>query len=151
MRKFVLTMICLFSSLSVAFADGINNELSNSDILAVNTTATNMVVLPATTQTRTAVSECCETINMNSEQLFYLTLAALNKMNYKIKEVQSKTGTVLFQAASREFLVTIANQDGNHTFIKILPADSNYAFSPVMIQSIFSFLKSNTQSSAIVL
>lgn len=92
---------------------------------------------------KTSINQCSETVSVSSEQLFYLTLTALNKMNYKIKEVQSKTGTVLFQVAQREFMVTIADIGANKTFIKILPTDSDYGFSPSLIQNVFYFLKAN--------
>lgn len=92
---------------------------------------------------KTSINQCSETVSVNSEQLFYLTLSALNKMNYKIKEVQSKTGTVLFQVAQREFMVTIADIGSNKTFIKILPTDSDYGFSPSLIQNVFYFVKAN--------
>lgn len=107
---------------------------------AVKTTVQNNV---ASSQ-KTSINQCTETVSVNSEQLFYLTLTALNKMNYKIKEVQSKTGTVLFQVAQKEFMVTIADIDKNKTFIKILPTDSDYGFSPALIQNVFYFVKANS-------
>lgn len=130
-------------------AEAVNMQQAEPQMLAAATATT--VVVPTQNSTRAAVSECCDTITANPEQLFYLTLAALNKMNYKIKEVQSKTGTVLFQVASREFLITIAHQDVNNTFIKILPTDSNYAFSPALVQNIFSFIKANSKTAPVVL
>lgn len=92
---------------------------------------------------KTSINQCSDTVAVNSEQLFYLTLSALNKMNYKIKEVQSKTGTVLFEVAQREFMVTIADIGSNKTFIKILPTNSDYGFSPSLIQNVFYFVKAN--------
>ena len=78
-------------------------------------------------------------------------MRSTEKKYYKITEVQSKTGTVLFQAYSREFLITIADKGANSTFIKILPADSNYAFSPALVQNIFGFLKANSTVTATVI
>ncbi len=98
-----------------------------------------------------SISQCSETVSVNSEQLFYLTLTALNKMNYKIKEVQSKTGTVLFEVAQREFMVTIADLDSNKTFIKILPTNSDYGFSPALIQNVFYFVKANSSVTPTIL
>lgn len=100
---------------------------------------------------KTSISQCSETVSVNSEQLFYLTLTALNKMNYKIKEVQSKTGTVLFEVAQREFMVTIADLDSNKTFIKILPTNSDYGFSPALIQNVFYFVKANSSVTPTIL
>ncbi len=147
MRKFYILLACLLTCCNVSFAQ-------ENESLPINTTvvAANIPVAPQGSQiSRTAINQCYDTISMNSEQLFYLTLAALNKMNFKIKEVQSKTGTVLFQAYSREFLVTIADKGTSSTFIKILPTDSNYAFSPALVQNIFTFLKANSAITPVVL
>lgn len=139
MKKLLILFFFLVAFCGCAFADD-------------NILAANIPVAPQSSQiARTSVNQCSDTISMNSEQLFYLTLATLNKMNFKIKEVQSKTGTVLFQAYSREFLVTIADKDANSTFIKILPADSNYAFSPAIVQNIFGFLKANSGVTPVLL
>lgn len=113
--------------------------------------STSVTVHSNTSPQKTSVNQCSETVSVNSEQLFYLTLSALNKMNYKIKEVQSKTGTVLFQAAQREFMVTIADIGANKTFIKILPTDSDYGFSPALIQNVFYFVKANASVTPTIL
>lgn len=150
MRRVLLAAILMLFTVNATQAETVDIQQSEHQTLVASTTVSS-VVIPTQQITRAAVSECCDTISANPEQLFYLTLAALNKMNYKIKEVQSKTGTVLFQVASREFLITIANQDSNNTFIKILPTDSNYAFSPILVQNIFSFLKANSNTAPMVL
>jgi len=96
-----------------------------------------------TASNRTDISQCADSFSLNAEQLFYLTLGVLNKMNFQVKEVQSKTGTVLFQANSKEFLITISNKDLKSAFIKILPTDSNYSFSPMIVQNILALIKEN--------
>ena len=156
MRKLFLSVICLLTFSGVSYADVSNDVVSNNNNLIASANipvanpANSVVSLPQQ-QLKASISQCYDTVAMNSEQLFYLTLAALNTMNFKIKEVQSKTGTVLFQAYSREFLVTIADQGANNTFIKILPTDSNYSFSPALVQNIFGFLKANSGVSATIL
>ena len=136
MKKIFLIILSLFMFSGNAFADE-SNDLIASAVAPVNPQITQSVPVKA------SVTQCYDTLIGNTEQLFYLTLAALNIMNFKIKEVQSKTGTVLFQAYSKEFLITIADKGSNNTFIKILPTDSNYSFSPVLVQNIFNFLKAN--------
>lgn len=142
MKKIILSLACSMMLASASFADA-STPVNTNLIAAAPVSSTVVTPQHAVQATRTMVSQCYDTIGMNSEQLFYLTLAALNKMNFKITEVQSKTGTVLFQAYSREFLITIADKGANSTFIKILPADSNYSFSPSIVQNIFGFLKAN--------
>ncbi|MBQ2645718.1 hypothetical protein IJG14_09130 [bacterium] len=150
MKKFLILIACLCFYVGNAFADT-NNTLIASNIPAVSQQITAINNSVVTQPVRASLNQCFDTLSMNSEQLFYLSMAALNNMNYKIKEVQSKTGTILFQAYSREFLITIADKGVNKSFIKILPTDSNYAFSPALVQNIFGFLKANSSVSPVVL
>lgn len=89
---------------------------------------------------------CSRTYKMGSENLFYIFLSALNQYNVKIEEIQSRTGTILFKTNSKEFLVSISNKDSNNSYIKIIPADNNYNFSPVIIQKILSYIDMNNNT-----
>ena len=63
--------------------------------------------------------------------------------NFKKNEIQFKTGSVLFKAYSKEFLAFVSAKDGYNSFIKIVPADNNYNFSPVLIEKIQNYIESN--------
>ncbi len=89
---------------------------------------------------------CSRTYKMGSENLFYIFLSALNQYNVKIEEIQSRTGTILFKTNSKEFLVSISNKDSNNSYMKIVPADNNYNFSPVIIQKILSYIDMNNNT-----
>ena len=128
-----------------------NTASSSSSAISSQVASTVNKNIAQSSVQKTSISQCSETVSVNSEQLFYLTLTALNKMNYKIKEVQSKTGTVLFEVAQREFMVTIADLDSNKTFIKILPTNSDYGFSPALIQNVFYFVKANSSVTPTIL
>jgi len=150
MKKLLVLITCLLTLTGSAFADEDKSLIAAANIPVtpqISSANTASVQQPI----RASLNQCFDTISMGSEQLFYLTMAALNNMHFKIKEVQSKTGTILFQAYSREFLITIADKGANRTFIKILPADSNYTFSPVLVQNIFGFLKANSETTANIL
>lgn len=79
----------------------------------------------------------------SSENLLYLLLSAINEQNYSIKEIQFKTGSVLFKAYSKEFIASVSAKDGYNSFIKIIPADNNYNFSPVLIQKLHNYIEQN--------
>lgn len=147
MKRVFYLLVSVLLMNNCVFADG----LADTDLIAATILQPQAVIQTPITVSKVSVSDCCDTINANTEQLFYLTIAALNKLNYKINEVQSKTGTILFQAASREFLVTIAEKDKNNTCIKILPADSNYVFSPAVLNNIFAFVKTNSNLTPMIL
>ena len=80
-----------------------------------------------------AFEDCTRTFNMNSDRLFYLTLAAVNANRFEIKEIQSKTGYVLFSAVGKEFLASIVSIDKYRSMLKITPANNNYFFVEISV------------------
>lgn len=78
-----------------------------------------------------------------SENLLYLLLSAINAQNYSIEEIQFKTGSVLFKAYSKEFIASVSAQDSTNSYVKIIPADNNYNFSPLLIQRLHNYIESN--------
>ena len=49
----------------------------------------------------------------------------------------------MFQAYSKEFIASVSNQDGINSFIKIIPADNKYNFSPDLINKIHNYIEIN--------
>ena len=78
-----------------------------------------------------------------SENLLYLLLSAINAQNYSIEEIQFKTGSVLFKAYSKEFIASVSAQDSTNSYVKIIPADNNYNFSPLLLQRLHNYIESN--------
>ena len=91
-------------------------------------------------------SLCSKTYKIGSENLFYIVLSALNQYNIKIEEIQSRTGTILFKINAKEFLVSISSKDSQNSYMKIIPADNNYNFSPVVIQKLLSYIDMNNNT-----
>lgn len=81
-----------------------------------------------------------------SENLLYLLLSAINAQNYSIEEIQFKTGSVLFKAYSKEFIASVSAQDSYNSYIKIIPADNNYNFSPLLLQRLHTYMESNNST-----
>ena len=90
-----------------------------------------------TQPTYTSFFNCQKTFIKQSEPFFYVTLSALAKNNYKIEEIQSKNGLIIFKVYNKEFLANITKVDFKTTLLKITPADNNYNFSPTIVESIF--------------
>ena len=88
-------------------------------------------------------NDFAKTYNISSENLLYLFLSALNENNYSIEEIQFKTGSVLFKVYTKEFIASIASKDSKNSFIKIIPADNNYNFSPSLIQKLHKYIELN--------
>lgn len=87
--------------------------------------------------------EFAKTYKTSSENLLYLLLSAINEHNYSIEEIQFKTGSVLFRAYTKEFIASVCTQDGYNSFIKIVPADNNYNFSPILLEKLHSYIEMN--------
>ena len=103
-------------------------------------------VIPAANTVRTTPStlDFAKSYKVNAENLLYLLLSAINEHNYSIEEIQFKTGSVLFKAYQKEFIASIATKDGYNSFIKIIPADNVYNFSPALIQKLHTYIENNT-------
>lgn len=88
-------------------------------------------------------TEFAKSYKTTSENLLYLLLSAINEHNYLIEEIQFKTGSVLFKAYTKEFIASVSSQDGYNSFIKIIPADNNYNFSPVLLEKLHTYIEMN--------
>ena len=88
-------------------------------------------------QTIVAFSACQKEYIKQSEPFFYVVLSSLAKNNYKIEEIQSKNGLIIFKVYNKEFLANITKIDFKTTLLKITPADNNYNFSYTILENIY--------------
>ena len=102
-------------------------------------------IIPTATAIKTVPTtlDFAKSYKTTSENLLYLLLSAINEYNYSIEEIQFKTGSVLFKAYSKEFIAYISSQDGYNSFIKIIPADNKYNFSPSLLQKLHNYIETN--------
>ena len=91
------------------------------------------------------IKDFAKSYKTSSENLLYLLLSALNEHNYLIEEIQFKTGSVLFKVSTKEFIASVSSKDGYNSFIKIVPADNNYNFSPVLLQKLHNYIEANNK------
>ena len=91
-------------------------------------------------------TKCIQAFPVNSERLFYLTLAAINANNFTPIEAQTRAGYILFSTGHKEFLATIAKTVDNLSVIKITPANNSYYFSPSIVNNLFHYINSNLQA-----
>ena len=109
-----------------------------------NITLADAVISPANVSKSLPIaSDFTKTYKTSSEKLLYLLLAAINEHNYSIEEIQFKTGSVLFKAYTKEFIASVSAKDGYNSFIKIIPADNNYNFSPSLLQNLHNYIHLN--------
>lgn len=124
MKYFILFLLLLFSFLTP--------QISQAE-----------EVIPVANNQPSFDIDFSKTYQTSSENLLYLLLSAINAHNYSIEEIQFKTGSVLFKAYTKEFIASVCAKDGFNSFIKIVPADNIYNFSPSLLQKLHSYIEIN--------
>lgn len=83
---------------------------------------------------------CVKIFQLKADDLFELTLAALEANNFAIDEIQSRGGYITFNAANRDFLVVVSEIDNKNSILKITPANGVYHFAPGIIYKVFEYI-----------
>lgn len=91
-------------------------------------------------------SGCYKYYKLNSEKLFYLTLAGINANRFKIDEIQNKSGYILFTAANKQFLAIVISVDASDSMLKITPCNNVYYFPIGIVQNMFKYVELNTKT-----
>lgn len=92
----------------------------------------------------TSIRDCLKSYQLSSEKLFYVALSAINNSNYKIVEIQSHGAKVLFQAESKEFLLSVSKKDSQNSIVKITPANNSYFFPNTIVKRIYNYIDLNS-------
>lgn len=91
-------------------------------------------------------SNCSKSFKFNSQKLFYLTVAGVNANRFKIDEIQSKSGYVLFSVAQKQFLGKVISIDAQTSMLKITPCNNVYYFPVGIVQNMFKYIELNTNT-----
>lgn len=89
---------------------------------------------------------CSRFFKMDKQKLFYLTLASVNANRFEIKEIQSKSGYILFTVGQRPFLASIIKVDAKNSMLKITPCNNVYFFPIGIVQNMFKYIELNTNT-----
>ena len=87
------------------------------------------------------ISNCVRTYSIAYDKLYYLTLAGLNEYNYKIREIQTKGGYIVFETGYRKFLASIVYVSSGKSILKITPYSNNYDFDINVPQNLFKYVE----------
>lgn len=87
---------------------------------------------------------CNKLFKLDNQKLFYLTLASINANRFKIVEVQTQSGYIVFSAAQKQFLATIIEVDFKTSMLKITPCNNIYYFPVGIVQNIFKYIELNS-------
>lgn len=126
MARIVIIILSLFLSVIPVFAETV------------------MTVQSLVTPQNVDFEYCNKIFNMNSERLFYLTIASINANKFRIDEIQTKSGYILFTGASKQFLANIASLDDKRAILKVTPADNIYHFPLGVVVNLFKYIELNT-------
>jgi len=96
-----------------------------------------------TTSQNVKYQDCIKVFNTDNVHLLYLTIASINANRFKIDEIQSRSGYVLFTAVGKQFLASVSNVNTNQGMLKITPTDDNYFFQPGVVLNIFKYIELN--------
>lgn len=86
---------------------------------------------------------CSKFFKIDSQKLFYLTLASVNANRFEINEIQSKSGYVLFSVSKRQFLASVIKVDSKNSMLKITPCNNVYFFPIGIVQNMFKYVELN--------
>jgi len=88
---------------------------------------------------------CTKIFNTDAESLFYLTISGISANRFRIDEIQSKTGYVLFNAVNKDFLASVIKIDNKHSLLKVTPTNNVYYFQPGIVLNLFKYVELNAQ------
>lgn len=88
-------------------------------------------------------ANCNKFFRLGSQKLFFLTLAAVNANRFKIDEIQSQSGYILFSVAQRQFLASVVTVDSKNSMLKITPCNNVYYFPIGIVQNMFKYVELN--------
>ena len=113
-------------------------NLFSGEVLAQTTTNTTPPAIPTVNQT-----ECIKYFILPYDKLFFLTEAGICRCNYKIEEIQTDGGYIVFSAGQYKFLATVSYFSKNSAVIKISPCNNDYTFPVVIVKNIFKYIELN--------
>lgn len=87
------------------------------------------------------MSQCIKTFPVSYDKLYYLTLSGINENNYSIKELQTKSGYIVFETGNRKYLASIMYVSSAKAMLKITPYSGNYDFPLEVPQSVFKYIE----------
>lgn len=89
-------------------------------------------------------TDCVKTFPIGFEKLYYLTLAGINNYNYKVKEMQTKGGFIMFvDNNNKVFLASVIYVSSTKSILKLAPCDNTYNFTVGTPNNMFSYIEAN--------
>ena len=84
--------------------------------------------------------ECVRTFSIPYDKLFYLTLTGVTENNFELKEMQTRSGYIIFETGYRKFLASVVYVSSSKSMLKITPYSGNYDFDPSVPKKMFAYI-----------
>ena len=97
----------------------------------------------ATTYQNIQYEDCTKMYNTDKKNLFYLSLGAINANRFKIEEIQTNDGYIIFSTGKNKYLATVSEIDKDNSILKITPCNNLYYFQPGIISNIYKYIDLN--------
>ena len=83
---------------------------------------------------------CTKIYGVNQEKLLYHTLSAITANRFKIEEIQTANGYIIFTANRNKYLATVGKVDNSNSILKITPCNNIYNFPIGIITNTFKYI-----------
>ena len=97
----------------------------------------------STTYQNIQYEDCTKMYNTDKKNLFYLSLGAINANRFKIEEIQTNNGYIIFSTGKNKYLATVSEIDKDNSILKITPCNNLYYFQPGIISNIYKYIDLN--------
>lgn len=134
-----------FLVLFILFLAGLGSALGATAPQQIEVKPISAIATPVQPQL-VSFDSCFKFFRFDSQKLFYLTLASINANHFKIEEIQSKSGYIIFSVSQKNFLASVINIDGKNSGLKITPCNNIYVFPVGIIQNMFKYIELNTNT-----
>lgn len=116
---------------------------ANANAMADSAPIQNVNVNPQILPQAIDFNYCNKIFKIETQKLFYLTLASVNANRFKIEEIKSKSGYILFTVAEKQYLASVIKIDSKNSMLKITPCNNIYYFPSGIVQNMFKYIEIN--------
>lgn len=98
---------------------------------------------PLTVPQNIYFEQCTKIYGINQENLFNLTLASISANKFRVEEIQTAFGYIIFGVNRNKYIATIAKVDNSNSILKITPCNNIYNFPPGILTNMFRYIDLN--------
>ncbi|MBR6127727.1 hypothetical protein IKQ21_08600 [bacterium] len=98
---------------------------------------------PLTVLQNINIEQCAKIYGISQDKLFNLTLASISANRFKVEEIQTAMGYIIFGVNRGKYIATIAKIDNSNSILRITPCNNVYNFPPGILTNTFKHIDIN--------